>query len=178
MIDDEGDTSGSSRRWSSGRWTKPRGGSRRPTGAALESAPERAVAARRFRFRVAARPAAVARRPMGAAPSAPSRCGKRGQEVRRWLERRGRRAVRPSEGRRHGSASSYARRRHGVVVARRARRAARPLGTARRACRQASRSWPPPASSPPPPPPVRLPAALRPTPNRSTMWAEQASEPC
>ena len=42
-----------------------------PAGAALESAPERAVAARRFRFRVAARPAAVARRPMGAAPSAP-----------------------------------------------------------------------------------------------------------
>ena len=42
-----------------------------PRGAALESAPERAVAARRFRFRVAARPAAVARRPMGAAPSAP-----------------------------------------------------------------------------------------------------------
>ena len=42
-----------------------------PPGAALESAPERAVAARRFRFRVAARPAAVARRPMGAAPSAP-----------------------------------------------------------------------------------------------------------
>ena len=43
-----------------------------PQGAALvESAPERAVAARRFRFRVAARPAAVARRPMGAAPSAP-----------------------------------------------------------------------------------------------------------
>ena len=66
-----------------------------PQGAALESAPERAVAARRFRFRVAARPAAVARRPMGAAPSAPSRCGKRGQQVRRWLERRGRRAVRP-----------------------------------------------------------------------------------
>ena len=30
-----------------------------PAGAALESAPERAVAARRFRFRVAARPAAV-----------------------------------------------------------------------------------------------------------------------
>ena len=29
------------------------------------------------------------------APSAPSRCGKRGQQVRRWLERRGRRAVRP-----------------------------------------------------------------------------------
>ena len=44
---------------------------RHPAGAALESAPERAVAARRFRFRVAARPAAVARRPMGAAPSAP-----------------------------------------------------------------------------------------------------------
>ena len=82
-----------------------------PAGAALESAPERAVAARRFRFRVAARPAAVARRPMGAAPSAPkpvreawsrgadvagapwqtrrpppARCGKRGQQVRRWLE--------------------------------------------------------------------------------------------
>ena len=30
-----------------------------------------------------------------AAPSAPNRCGKRGQQVRRWLERRGRRAVRP-----------------------------------------------------------------------------------
>ena len=29
------------------------------------------------------------------APSAPSRCGKRGQQVRKWLERRGRRAVRP-----------------------------------------------------------------------------------
>ena len=66
-----------------------------PQGAALESAPERTVAARRFRFRVAARPAVVARRPMGAAPSAPSRCGKRGQQVQRWLERRGRRAVRP-----------------------------------------------------------------------------------
>ena len=34
---------------------------------------------------------------MAAAPSAPSRCGKRGQQVRRWLERRGRRAVRPRE---------------------------------------------------------------------------------
>ena len=32
------------------------------------------------------------------APSAPTRCGKRGQQVRRWLERRGRRAVRPSTG--------------------------------------------------------------------------------
>ena len=32
---------------------------------------------------------------MADAPSAPSRCGKRGQQVRRWLERRGRRAVRP-----------------------------------------------------------------------------------
>ena len=30
-----------------------------------------------------------------AAPSAPSRCGKRGQQVRRWLERHGRRAVPP-----------------------------------------------------------------------------------
>ena len=29
------------------------------------------------------------------APSAPSWRGKRGQQVRRWLERRGRRAVRP-----------------------------------------------------------------------------------
>ena len=29
------------------------------------------------------------------APSALCRCGKRGQQVRRWLERRGRRAVRP-----------------------------------------------------------------------------------
>ena len=28
---------------------------------------------------------------------APSRCGKRGQQVQRWLERRGRRAVRPRE---------------------------------------------------------------------------------
>ena len=35
--------------------------------------------------------------PGASAPSAPSRCGKRGQQVRRWLERRGRRAVRPRE---------------------------------------------------------------------------------
>ena len=36
------------------------------------------------------------RLPAGAdAPSAPSRCGKRSQQVRRWLERRGRRTVRP-----------------------------------------------------------------------------------
>ena len=34
------------------------------------------------------------------APSAPSGCGKRGQQVRRWLERRGRRAVRPPRKRR------------------------------------------------------------------------------
>ena len=32
---------------------------------------------------------------MADAPSSPNRCGKRGQQVRRWLERRGRRAVRP-----------------------------------------------------------------------------------
>ena len=32
-----------------------------------------------------------------AAPSAPSWRGKRGQQVRRWLERRGRRAVRPPQ---------------------------------------------------------------------------------
>ena len=51
----------------------------RPTGAALESAPERAVAARRFRFRVAAQ---------AGAGSVVQRCGP-------WLERRGRRAVRP-----------------------------------------------------------------------------------
>ena len=40
-------------------------------------------------------PAAAARRAMAAAPSAPSWRGKRGQQVRRWLERRGRRAVHP-----------------------------------------------------------------------------------
>ena len=34
---------------------------------------------------------------MADAPYAPSRCGTRGQQVRRWLERRGRRAVRPRE---------------------------------------------------------------------------------
>ena len=42
------------------------------------------------------------------APSAPSRCGKgcgkRGQQVRSWLQCRWRARRRPSEGRRHGSA--------------------------------------------------------------------------
>ena len=49
------------------------------------------------RFRAAARPAAVGRRANGSRTVRPSRCGKRGQQVRRWLERRGRRAVRPRE---------------------------------------------------------------------------------
>ena len=41
---------------------------------------------------------------MADAPSAPSWRGKRGEQVRRWLERRGRRAVRPQA--RHGSSIS------------------------------------------------------------------------
>ena len=40
-------------------------------------------------------PSRRARSAPSVAPSAPSRYGKRGQQVRRWLERRGRRAVRP-----------------------------------------------------------------------------------
>ena len=46
------------------------------------------------------------RRAMAAAPSAPSRCGKRGQQVQRWLERRGRRAVRRRESQRPHKALS------------------------------------------------------------------------
>ena len=44
---------------------------------------------------LASSPSSRARSAPSAAPSAPSRYGKRGQQVRRWLERRGRRAVRP-----------------------------------------------------------------------------------
>ena len=63
---------------------------------------------------------------VAAAPSAPSRCGKRGQQVRRWLERRGRRAVRPRP------------RGRGVEVQRGRPRAQPP----RRRDRRAAPSWP------------------------------------